>query len=545
MDDGSLRWWRRGAVLGLLCGAGLPLLAPFVELCAFPQAWAVFYEADRMAELAGTTALLLAGTVAVAVPLGTLLGLLLFRTDLPGARVARFLLLTTLFLPLPLVASGWQMAGHLLPRAGLLESGWAARMLQGISLHALLTLPWVMLLTGLGFLWVEPELEEDALLAAPPWRVFWQVTLPRNRAALGLAALYVTLFCWGEITLTDLLRLRTYGEEVYTQLVAGNDTEVARAVAVSLPPLLLLLPLTLGVLSRWRRTCPPRLHVLRPARVFLLGRGRWLALVMVWGLVVLVLGVPLLGLLWRAGLRYATVTQPGPPVWMAGLVLERFVDQWRVQAKLLGESLLLAGATGVAAAGIAVLLTWLMRHQVRWERGVWGLAAVLWAMPGPLLGLALLTFLQWLFLLPGGDWLKPLFWSRPSPLPNVWVCLLRFGPIALAVLWPLARQVPRELEEAAALDGAHPWQRFRLVVLPALWQPALWAALVVATLTLGEISASKLVTTPGYTPLAHHVFQQMHAGADTDLAALCLVLLSVVVVGGMAVAVWRPWRRSS
>ena len=206
--------------------------------------------------------------------------------------------------------------------------------------------------------------------------------------------------------------------------------------------------------------------------------------------------------------------------------------------------MLLAGATGVAAAGIAVLLTWLMRHQVRWERGVWGLAAVLWAMPGPLLGLALLTFLQWLFLLPGGDWLKPLFWSRPSPLPNVWVCLLRFGPIALAVLWPLARQVPRELEEAAALDGAHPWQRFRLVVLPALWQPALWAALVVATLTLGEISASKLVTTPGYTPLAHHVFQQMHAGADTDLAALCLVLLSVVVVGGMAVAVWRPWRRS-
>jgi iron(III) transport system permease protein len=536
MDDPTLRWYRRGAALGLLVLAGLPLLAPFLDLLFLPHAWAALLETDRLLKLASTTTLLLAGTIALAVPLGAVLGLLLFRTDLPGAGAWRLLLLAALFLPLPLVASGWQMAGQFFHLSGWLDGS----LLFGMGLHAVTALPWVMLLTGLGFTWVEAELEEEALLAAPPWRAFWHVTLPRSRAALGMAALLVALFCWSEITLTDLLRLPTYGEEVYLQLVASNETEVARAVAVSLPPLLILLPVTMFTLSRWQRSCPPRLHIIREARIFPLGKGRWLATVFVSGMVFLVLGVPLFGLIWKAGLRYATAAQPGPPSWEAGLVMQRFADQCGTQAGLLRDSLLLSGITGVLAAMGALVLAWFMRHSVRWERGLWSLAAALWVVPGPLLGLGLLTYWQWLFALPGGDWLKPFLWSRPSPVPNVWVCLLRFGPVALAVLWPLVRQVPRDLEEAAALDGARPWQRFRLVFLPALARPAMWAALIVATLTLGEISASKLITTPGFTPLAHHVFQQMHAGADTELAALCLVLLAGVAVGGMLVMACRP-----
>ena len=63
-------------------------------------------------------------------------------------------------------------------------------------------------------------------------------------------------------------------------------------------------------------------------------------------------------------------------------------------------------------------------------------------------------------------------------------------------------------------------------------------------LTLGELSASKIVTTPGFTPLSHHVFQQMHASADAELAALVLVLLCVVMVGGLGVLVLMNQIRS-
>ena len=55
-----------------------------------------------------------------------------------------------------------------------------------------------------------------------------------------------------------------------------------------------------------------------------------------------------------------------------------------------------------------------------------------------------------------------------------------------------------------------------------------YAVLAVGVLSLGELSAGKLVETPGSTTLAHVIFEQMHRGVPSDVAALCLVLLIVV-----------------
>ena len=57
-----------------------------------------------------------------------------------------------------------------------------------------------------------------------------------------------------------------------------------------------------------------------------------------------------------------------------------------------------------------------------------------------------------------------------------------------------------------------------------------------AVLSLGELSAGKLVETPGSQTFAHKVFEQMHYGVTSELAALCLVLLAVVAAGGAVVA---------
>ena len=61
--------------------------------------------------------------------------------------------------------------------------------------------------------------------------------------------------------------------------------------------------------------------------------------------------------------------------------------------------------------------------------------------------------------------------------------------------------------------------------------------MAVTVLSLGEISASKLVETPGWDTLVHIIFDRMHWGVGNDLAALCLLLLFVVLLGGIAVAV--------
>ena len=69
------------------------------------------------------------------------------------------------------------------------------------------------------------------------------------------------------------------------------------------------------------------------------------------------------------------------------------------------------------------------------------------------------------------------------------------------------------------------------------WKRGLEKAWPWGVLCLGELSAGKLVETPGSSTFAHEVFTQMHYGVTNDLAALNLVLLGAVVLGGVIVAV--------
>ena len=48
--------------------------------------------------------------------------------------------------------------------------------------------------------------------------------------------------------------------------------------------------------------------------------------------------------------------------------------------------------------------------------------------------------------------------------------------------------------------------------------------------SLGELSASKLVATPGGETFAHEVFTRMHYGVNSQLAAMCLLLLAMTGV---------------
>src|SRR5205823_8154066 len=105
-------------------------------------------------------------------------------------------------------------------------------------IHAMAALPWIVLLAGVGLRTVEPELEESALLDLSPWRVLTGVTVRRSVGALAGAALAVAVLTAGDMTVTDLLQVRTYAEEAYVQFTLGHGP--ADAAAVSIPPLVVL-----------------------------------------------------------------------------------------------------------------------------------------------------------------------------------------------------------------------------------------------------------------------------------------------------------------
>jgi multiple sugar transport system permease protein len=63
------------------------------------------------------------------------------------------------------------------------------------------------------------------------------------------------------------------------------------------------------------------------------------------------------------------------------------------------------------------------------------------------------------------NWLTSPSWSLPSVIiANIWIGV----PFNLVLLYSGLQAIPHELHEAAALDGAGPWQRFRRITWPLL-----------------------------------------------------------------------------
>ena len=377
---------------------------------------------------------------------------------------------------------GRLVAGRLV--AGCPRRPWAEGLGPAIWIHAVAVLPCVLWIVGLGLCWVEKEMEEDALLAAGPVRVLGHVTLPRSRAAICAAALWVGLQTAADITVTDMMQVRTFAEEVYTQLGMGGGSELARAVAVSLPAVGVTWLLTVWVVSRLESRLPPLQTLLGPSTRFPLGRMRLLLTATMLAAVLVIAGVPLSSLVWKAGV------QGWPPTWSLVHACDRVGTAVRLHGLMVLGSLLLAGVVGCITATAGLRLAWLGMGSRWFAASVLGLLAAAWAMPGPVVGLGFKMAIQDLLDLLGSSSGRPdpvavLLYYGPSPLPVVWVQVVRFLPCAATLLWPVVRLLPGELRDSARLDARGPGQEYRAVVGPLARRAWAWTALAVAALAAG------------------------------------------------------------
>jgi iron(III) transport system permease protein len=519
------------------------------ELLRYPEAWSVWGEADRILPLLRNTLLLALGTVAVTTPLGTVLGFLLYRSDLPGRVFLRRLVVLAMFVPLPLLATAWQAAltnigfGPVLPTSSIdvtTWSPWNRGLTATILIHAAAGLPWIIWLAGQGFCGVPRGLEEDALVNGGVWAAFRHVTLPRALPAIGAAALWVALQAATEISVTDLTQVRTFAEEVYTQfsrpdpVPAGDaDLGMARALAVAVPPALLtaLLITTLAMASAGRMPAIGATGTDRP--LLKLRTWRWPVLFAPALAVALLVGVPVVSLVLKAG------AMPPANAWSAEVAAQQMARAWHAQSERIVMSLLGAAGTAVGVAALAWLTCWFVRGRHIGPGALFFGLVLVWCLPGPVVGMGLKETINVLLdvedALSGerSRLLRGLLYTGPSAAPVMWAAALRFLPAAVALLWPAVRRVPRDVYETALADGASAVQQLRHVVFPPTASSLARAALGVTALALGELSAGKLVQTPGGQTFASEIFNQMHFGLNNHLAAMCLLLLALIALLGI------------
>jgi iron(III) transport system permease protein len=531
-----MKTWRLGMGAGLILVVALPLVFPFLEI---PR-WDFFFEIDgsdlsRLGYLAWQSIVLVAGVLALALPLGIFLAVLLFRTDLPLRKLILFATILLLFIPVPVQVSGWQgLLGHL-PVWGMTSGrAWASGMAPAVWVHALAALPWVVLIVGIGLSWVERELEEEGLLSTGPWRVLWRVTLPRCQGSIAAAALWIALLSAGDISATDMFLVPTLAEEMQTQFSMGGPENVARTLRLCWPALVGLFLFLLILVPRLERALPPLQNPLRSPVLFALGKTRFLWTSLVLGMSLVFLVLPLGGLIWQLG-------QAGQPRFWSP---EHAWLQIRGVAVLYGRKILLnlaaSAFTGFLTAGLALIACWLARESRGWQCLLLAIVALSWTLPGPLAGVGLQSFIQFQVQWLPGDLAFHALYYQSSALPIIWAHTMRFFPYAAAILWPAVRLVPAELRDAARLEGARPRQELWQVYLPLTRKAFLGALAAVTALSLGEVGAAARVDTPGWDNFAKLIFDRMHYGVENNVAALCLLLLGAITLGYfVGVLIWR------
>lgn len=128
-------------------------------------------------------------------------------------------------------------------------------------------------------------------------------------------------------------------------------------------------------------------------------------------------------------------------------------------------------------------------------------------------------------------WLTSTTWAMPTVILAVLWSRIGF----CMVLYLAALQsVPSSLMEAASLDGAGPWQRFRLITWPLLAPTTLFLLIVNVVFSLQVFDLLFVLTGggPGFatTVLIQFVYRSAFAQGDMGYASAAGVLLAVILV---------------
>ncbi len=269
-----LKWikvWHSNPPGGVLLLLGL-FIAMIMSIPILYVMWRSFFAGrerwmrlldQRIPQLLWNTVSLTAAVTICAVFIGVSLAWLVIRTDIPGGKWWQWLL------ALPLVIPPYVGAVTYIIVFG--RSGWARDYWHSTSwltntfgdyviniysfwgiffVLTMFTYPYVFLVTCASLRKMNRNFEEAGLsLGLSPSHVFWQISLPLLRPAIGAAAILVSLYVLSDFGAIAMLRYVTFTAAIYFQR-AGFDTASASVLSLVL---ILITILILGIESKTRK----------------------------------------------------------------------------------------------------------------------------------------------------------------------------------------------------------------------------------------------------------------------------------------------------
>lgn len=464
---------------------------------------------ERLAELLGSTALLVVSVTVTTLVIGVSTAWLTTRTDLTGRRSWSTLV------TLPLVIPSYVGALAMLGTSG--NSGLISVVLTSIGLPALPVFSGFWATWGALSLWnfsyvhllvvaalrrMDPSLEEAARgLGASRWRTIGSVVLPQLRPALLSSSLLVGLYVLSDFGAVSLLRYETFTRAIYTQFRGRLDP----TPALFLSGVLVIVALVL-VLVEQRSRGRAALHSDRPTRqappIHLAGWRRLAGYGFLSSVVIGALGLPLLTLFF----------------WMfRGVSLGNAMGTVGVELiRSTSVSLAAAVVTVIAAVPLALLtVRYRSRRSDLLESAVWAA----YSLPHLAVGLGFLVLAIRLF---------PAIYQSVVLLVIAYVAM--FMPPAMAATQAGLRQVGSNLEAASRGLGVGPFATLGRITIPLVSRSLLAGGALVFLTVMKELPATLLLRPTGFETLAVRIWSASSEVFYTQASVAALVLVAVSAV---------------
>jgi iron(III) transport system permease protein len=412
-----------------------------------------FLMTGRQWQLLGHTVLLGALVVLCTTLMGTSLGVVLAKTDIPYKGLLYSVLTVPLFLPPYLLGLSWF---YLLGKNGLLAS-LAGAYVGEVSSSLLFSLsgtvfvltlsyyPVTMMLVHTFVKAINPSFEEAGRLLMAWPKVLASIDLPLIAPGIYLGALLTFILTISELGVPLFLRYDVFTVQVFMQFAAFYDYKAASLFSL---PLLLLIAALLMV----------ERYTLRDRFFAVVGQKSQRQAVIPLG----PLRLPAAGFV--LAFMSIAVLLPIGALLIASRSPSFYLDAMRGSGQSIVNSLLYAGLGATLITILSFFLAYLIERSKGGRRhGVDTLLMLLFALPGTVLGIGLI-----------------LLWNRPgtafiygSALVIVLGYVGRYTALAARIQSIAFRQIPESYQEAARLANVRWGTEILRIHVPSLHRPLL------------------------------------------------------------------------
>jgi multiple sugar transport system permease protein len=250
--------------------------------------------------------------------------------------------------------------------------------------------------------------------------------------------------------------------------------------------------------------------------------------------------IPILASLYLSFTRYGILN---PPVWIG---LDNYVKLFTGDRRFIKSIWVTLAYVGWS---VPLILVFSLTIAVALNRGLAGLAIYrsLFYIPsliGGSVGIGLLwrevfgergvfNHLLALFGIAGKNWISNPTWAMPTVITlHVWT----FGA-SMVIFLAALRQIPESYYEAASIDGANGWQRFRRITLPLLTPVIFFNAILLTIQSFQGFTQAFVVSRGSGGPvdstllysvyLYQRAFQQLDMGYASAMAWILLIVIAI------------------